>query len=217
MPAKYHTHPSDSPFGGIIQYRSYDIANIWALYYTCHIIILRAHPHMPPPAMIAAGVAAAQTGRYANLIGQIAAGIMPSLRSPHWNPSVGACLCEICMPLFFAGIQYREAEQRAWLVSRVREIEARTGWASLGMVAHGCETSWVKAWEAGKGPKYVRVPVDKMDVNDERVSRRGGHLDPTSQPKDLSDRRYIHVNPSTRVHWAVGLLAEEQDMERVVE
>ena len=81
------------------------------------------------------------------------------------------------------------------------------------MIAIGCETAWVKAWEAGRGPKYVRVLVDKGD-GDERVTRKGGHLDPTSMPQDWSDRRFIHVNPSTRVHWAVGLLAEEQDLKR---
>lgn len=219
LPSEFH-HPQPqpaSPFGGILQYRSYDIANIWALYYMCHIILLRAHPHMPPAAMVASGVAAVQTAPYANLIGQIAAGIHPPPKDAPLNPSVGACLCEVCIPLFFAGVQYREPAQRAWLVHRLRDIEGRTGWGSLGMIAHGCETAWVKAAEAGRGPPWTRTPVDEGNGSDERITRRGGHYDPISEPKDYSDRRFIHVNPSTRVHWAVGLLAMEEDLERDVE
>lgn len=172
---------------------------------------------MPPAAMIAAGVAASQTALYANLIGQIGAGISPPAKGQPLNPSVGACLCEICMPLFFAGVQYHDPAQRAWLVMRVRDTEARTGWASLGMIAHGCETAWVKAGEAGRGPPWTRMPFNEGDGTDERITRRGGHNDPSSPPKDETDRRFIHVNPSTRVHWAVGLLATEEDVERDVE
>jgi len=217
LPSEYRHAPTPPPpFGSVLEYRSYDTANIWALYYMSHIILLRSHPHMPPAAMIAAGVAAPQTAPYAALIGQIAAGIALPARGQPLNPSVGACLCEVCMPLFFAGVQYREAAQRTWLVERVREIERRTGWASLGMIALGCETAWVKAAEAGRGPPWNRLYVDEGRGEDERVTRRGGHLDPQTPPKDLTDRRFIHVNPSTRVHWAVGLLAEDED-EREVE
>jgi hypothetical protein len=219
LPSEYYhaQPPPQSPFGGVLQYRRYDIANIWALYYMCHIILLRSHPHMPPAAMMAAGVAAGQTATYANLIGQIAVGLSPPAKGQPLNPSVGACLCEICMPLFFAGVQFRDSAQRVWLVHRLRDTEARTGWASLGMIAHGCETAWVKAGETGRGPPWTRMPVDGGDESDERVTRRGGHNDPLSQPKDETDRRFIHINPSTRVHWAVGLLAEEEDVERDVD
>jgi len=212
LPAEYgHPPQPESPFGSVLQYRSYDTANIWALYYTCHIILLRGHPHMPPASMVAASVAAAQTAPYAKLIGQIAAGIaLPSKGQP-LNPSVGACLCEICMPLFFAGVQYRDEAQRHWLLARVRGIEERTGWASLGMIALGCERAWMKAAEAGRGPPWTRTQVNEGDGSDERITGRGGHLDPYSPPKDFTDRRFIHVNPPTRVHWAVGLLADEHD------
>jgi hypothetical protein len=203
-----------SPFGGVLQYRGYDIACLWAMYYMCHIILLRAHPHMPPAAMVAAGVADAQTALYANLIGQIAYGMDPPSKGQALNPSVGACLCEICMPLFFAGVQFRDLAQRMFLVRRVRYTETVTGWASLGMIAHGCETAWVKAWEAGRGPPWTRIPADEGDGTDERITRRGGHFDPTSPPKDESDRRNIHRNLATRVHWAVGLLEEDGDIER---
>ena len=220
LSAEYNHQPAfDSPFGGVLQYRSYDIAVIWGMYYMTNIILLRSHPHMPPASMVAAGIAAPQTAQYAQLIGQIGYGLAPTPRGQPLNPSLGAALCEICMPLFFAGVQYRDAAQREWLTTRVRDIERRTGWASVGMIAHGCETAWEKAAEAGRGPPYQRRRVDHIEYlsGDDRLRKRGAahhfeQADPTI--KDLTDKRYIHVHPATRVHWAMGLLSLEEDVER---
>ena len=151
---------------------SYDIAVLWALYYSAHIVALRAHPHMPPAAMMAAGVAVGQTAHYANLIGRIAAGMMPRPVVQPLNPSLGAALCEVTLPLFFAGVQYADPQQRIWLVSRVREVEALTGWASVGMIAQGCETAWEKAAMGGRGPPYMRSQTERHAAI--RVSRRKG-------------------------------------------
>jgi hypothetical protein len=221
LSAEYHHQPAlDSPFGGVLQYRSYDIAILWAVFYMTNIILLRSHPHMPPAAMVAAGIAAPQTAQFAQMIGQISFGIVPTPRGQPLNPSLGASLCEICMPLFFAGVQFQAATQRHWLVTHVRDIEARTGWASVGMIAHGCETAWEKAAEAGRGPPYQRVKVDQLGYlsSDDRVRQRGGPDAPITDepPKDLSDRRCAHFYPPTRVHWAMGLLSGEEDVERSV-
>jgi hypothetical protein len=215
LSAEFH-QPQPTPFGPALQYRSYDVATLWALYYMSYIIAIRSHPHMPAPAMMAAGVAAQQTAPFATLIGQIAGGIVPPHPGQAMNPSLGASLCEVAMPLFFAGIQYQDPGQRAWLVRHVRDIEARTGWASVGMIAQGCETAWVKAFEAGRGPPYQRTKEEwhMEKALDARISREGGHYDGGApDPLDMTDRRWASTNAATRVHWAMGLLSVEEDVD----
>lgn len=209
-----YARPQLTPFGAALHYRSYDIGVSWALYYMCQIILTRSHPAMPPAAMMAAGVAAAHTAHFANGIGRIAAGIIPTPATQPLNPSLGAALVEATMPLFFAGVQYVDAAQRAWLVARIAEVEARTGWASAGLIARGCETAWVRAAEAGRGPGYTRVL--KRESSDERVSRIRSE-DRGEPPRDLTDRRFVYVNASTRVHWAMGILSAEEDVRRIEE
>jgi hypothetical protein len=210
--------PIETPFGPAIIYRSHDIANLWALYYMAYIIALRSHPHMPPAAMMAAGIMAHQTAEFAQIIGQIAGGIVPPTAGRELNPGLGAALCEVSMPLFFAGVQYQAPPQRHWLVSNLQNIEARTGWASVGMIAQGCETSWVKAHEAGRGPPWERTKAEwHHDVSggkDNRVARDNDSIDGDGGPleqADMTDRRWASTNPATRVHWAMGLLSVEED------
>ncbi|KAK0650429.1 putative transcriptional regulatory protein C15D4.02 [Lasiodiplodia hormozganensis] len=219
--------PIPSPFGPALQYRSFDIAVLWAQYHMLEIILARSHPTMPPAAMMAAGVAAQQTAHWAKDIGRIVAGIFSGL-GPHGaplNPSIGAALIECIMPLFFAGIQYVDAAQRDWLVVNVKDIEARTGWASAGLVANGCQKVWERAGLAGRGPPYVYRREDPDKNPDERISGRkeeraaseGRSLtqeEEEAAKNELSDRRYIWTNPGTRVHWAMGILSEEQDLIR---
>ncbi|KKY21787.1 putative c6 finger domain [Diplodia seriata] len=221
------TTPIPSPFGPALQYRSFDIAVLWSQYHMLEIILTRSHPSMPPAAMMAAGVAAQQTARLATDIGRIVAGIFSGL-GPHGaplNPSIGAALIECIMPLFFAGIQYVDPHQRDWLVVNVKDIEARTGWASAGLVANGCQKVWERAGLAGRGPRYDYRREDPDKNPDERISGRkeeraaseGRSLtqeEEEAAKQELSDRRYIWTNPGTRVHWAMGILSEEQDLIR---
>ncbi|KAK7733459.1 hypothetical protein SLS57_000474 [Botryosphaeria dothidea] len=220
-----YTTPIPTPFGSALQYRSFDIAVLWAQYHMLEIILARSHPSMPPAAMMAAGIAARETARWATDIGRIAAGIFSGL-GPHGsplNPSIGAALIECVMPLFFAGIQYTDAAQRDWLVVNVKDIEARTGWASAGLVANGCQKVWEKAGQAGRAPPYVYRREDPSHNPDERISGRkeeraaseGRTLTKEEEEAgkgELSDRRYLWTNPGTRVHWAMGILSEEHDL-----
>jgi hypothetical protein len=144
-----------TPFGPALTHRSYDISIIWALLHLSKIILLRSHPAMPPAAMMAAGVGAPATQPYAALIGRIAASMHLPL-GDNLSPFLGSVLTESTMPLFFAGIQYQDAAQREWTVTRLLEIDRRTGWASAGVIARGCETSWEKAAAMGRGPPYER-------------------------------------------------------------
>ncbi|KAK8431264.1 hypothetical protein IWX49DRAFT_607894 [Phyllosticta citricarpa] len=221
-----------TPFGPALQYRSFDIAVLWAQYHMLTIILARCHPSMPPAAIMAAAVAASTTAGPANDIGRIAAGVMPPplpssappserAKLAELNPSIGAALIEVIMPLFFAGIQYTEHAQREWLVTHVADIENRTGWASAGLVANGCQKVWERAGRAGRGPVWVyrregaskdeRRSGRKSDnaVGSPREDGAGGAAD-----ADATDRRFVWTNPATRVHWAMGILSAEEDVIR---
>jgi hypothetical protein len=162
-----------TPFGPLLRHRSYDISLIWALLHLAKILILRSHPAMPPAAQIAAGVCAPATAPYAMLIGRIAASIP---LGDELSPFLGAVLTESTMSLFFAGVQYQDARQREWLVTRLLEVMKRTGWASAGQVARACETSWEKAAEIGRGPPYVR----RTKVFEENLVHGPGFFDDSS-------------------------------------
>ncbi|KAK7553863.1 hypothetical protein IWX92DRAFT_305692 [Phyllosticta citricarpa] len=212
-----------TPFGPALQYRSFDIAVLWAQYHMLTIILARCHPSMPPAAIMAAAVAASTTAGPANDIGRIAAGVMPPplpssappserAKLAELNPSIGAALIEVIMPLFFAGIQYTEHAQREWLVTHVADIENRTGWASAGLVANGCQKVWERAGRAGRGPVWVyrREGASK----DERRSGRKSDNAGGAADADATDRRFVWTNPATRVHWAMGILSAEEDVIR---
>ena len=204
-----HMPPLSTPFGPALYYRTHGIANIWTLYYCGRIISLRVHPSMPPAAMAAAGIAAQRTAHWANTIGRINGGLQPSSTTVPLHPAHGAALMDACMGLFHAGVQYRDAAQRGWTITKLRDVARMTGWQTSALIASGCERAWMKAYEDGKGPPYERT-MNKT-AKDDRVAGRS--RDPNQgPPKDNNDRRFIHVNPGTRVYWAMGILSAEEDM-----
>lgn len=98
--------PEMTPFGPALTYRTYSIAGIWMSYYMGLIVLHRAHPSMPPVAVIAAGMAAQQTGRWANEIARICAGLHEDTTHVATTSTlVGAAFIESCFPLFVAGVQ----------------------------------------------------------------------------------------------------------------
>jgi len=100
--------PIQTPFGTALQYRTYGIAGIWMNYYMALIACHRAHPSMPPAAMMAASITAQQTAFFANEIGRISAGISPDCSmTTQVSPGVGAALIESSTCLFVAGVQVR--------------------------------------------------------------------------------------------------------------
>jgi hypothetical protein len=154
------------PFGQTLTYSSYDIACIWALYYATHLTALRCHPDESPYTIIAAQAAHNKTYKYAELIGRIAAGMMPYEVAHPLSPSHGALLVEVAVPLVLAGLEFRYGGQRNFVVRRLRALEKMTGWSSLGMMALGCENHWKDAAARGMAPDYVPM--------DERSSPEGG-------------------------------------------
>ncbi|EPE31307.1 Zn2/Cys6 DNA-binding protein [Glarea lozoyensis ATCC 20868] len=150
--------PIQTPFGPALQYRTYGIAGIWMNFYMALIACHRAHPSMPPAAMMAAGIAARETAQYANELGRIAAGIYPDMETATAvNPGVGAALIESATPLFISGVQYQSPAQRAYIITHLHTVARLTGWQTALAIANGCETCWIKTAEIGRGPPYTRL------------------------------------------------------------
>ncbi|PGH00879.1 white-opaque regulator 1 [Blastomyces parvus] len=201
--------PIATPFGPALQYRTHTIACIWAILYTGRIILERGQPGMPPEAMVAAGICAFRTGQFANSIGRIVAGIYYPQQfdedTANLIPSLSAVLIELLIPLFYAGVQYADAAQRGWTIAKLRNIARLTGTDSATAVASGCETAWTKAFEAGRGPPYQRTmsPMAHVDQGQGTVSL---------MPSD--DRKFVTVNRSASLTWAMGLLSLQGDYTR---
>jgi hypothetical protein len=96
-----------TPFGGPpAHYKTYSIAGIWMNYNMGMIVLHRAHPNMPPVAMIAAVRTADETKRYAMEIGRISAGLEDHLcHQKEVSTLVGAALIESAFCLFVAAVQ----------------------------------------------------------------------------------------------------------------
>lgn len=98
--------PENTPFGPALMYRTYSIAGIWMNYYMGLIALQRAHPSMPPIAMIAAGMSAQQTAPWAYTVARIAAGLHEDTSHVSAvSTLVGAAFIESGFCLFVAGIQ----------------------------------------------------------------------------------------------------------------
>ncbi|KAL4875302.1 hypothetical protein BJY04DRAFT_166453 [Aspergillus karnatakaensis] len=198
------TIPITSPFGPALQYRTHNIGSLWGFYYTGRIVLLRLHPSMPAGMMKAAGVAGSVTAGLAQTIGQIVAGVyVPQAGVEGFSPTLGSCLIEITVPLFFGGVQYMNPEQRAWTIAVLNDISRQTGWKSADAIARGCEKAWMATAEAGRGPSYKRV--------DDITTR----LPPVWKYAELeanSERRFVTVS-KPQITFAMGLLSLEDDLE----
>ncbi|KAI1497701.1 hypothetical protein F5X99DRAFT_357250 [Biscogniauxia marginata] len=231
-----------TPFGLAAHYRTYSIAGVWMNYYMGLIVLHRAHPTMPPVAMMAAGLSARTTAPYAMELGRIAAGMEENISHlMAVSTLMGAALIECAFPLFVAGIQYQEAPQRHWLIQRLHDIARLTGWQSARQIAEGCESAWCKTAQMGRGPPYQRssdlnrgMPNSMIWGNPRRIDRRirevdgDGGDDSRDQDIDNNNNSSSHNNNNTtnssrkivlakgeKAFYAMGLLAVEQDLERL--
>jgi hypothetical protein len=192
-----------SPFGPALQYRTYQIAGVWLALYMGLIVCMRAHPSMPPAMAVAAGIAAPQTAFFANQIGRIVAGVAP-VNATEVTPGTGGLIIETCVPVFTAAVQYQDSAQRNWIIEQLLDVTRLTGWQTASAIATGCERSWSRAAEIGRGPPYKRsLP--------ERPPRPSAVLPNSSNP----NRTLIIANKTSRVHWAMGLLAVQEDLDEL--
>jgi hypothetical protein len=120
-PDVYPAEPT--PFGPAAHYKTYSIAGIWMNLNMGYLMLHRAHPAMPPFAMVAAGISAQRTAGYAMEIGRIAAGLEENItRLEAVSTMVAAALIESCFCLFVAGIQVCAVLSTLSPVSRCSEL-----------------------------------------------------------------------------------------------
>jgi hypothetical protein len=129
-------------------------------------------------------------------------------------------------------VQYQDPKQREWLITRLVDIDRRTGWASAGTIAKGCETAWEKAAAMGRGPPYKRrtrrvgeegpllyEETERGHQGDQRgrdegetSARDGG---PIGGRQGNDERGFVvKNNPPT---WAQNLLGTEEDLRASME
>lgn len=226
----------DTPFGGLLQFRTYAVAGIWMNYYMGLIVLHRCHPSMPPAAMQAAGIAAHKTAHYANQIGRIAAGLTDD-RPANYQIStlLSAAFIESSFCLFVAGVQvcdralatlrgpkgrcctdecicfqFNDNAQRRWVVQRMLDIAHLTGWQSARQIANGCESCWVKAHKMGRGPPYeLRAQINDSPSSVWQNPRR---LDQRLHELGPEEEKQLVLTKSEQTHFALGLLGVEEDL-----
>ncbi|KAK4145874.1 fungal transcriptional regulatory-like protein [Dichotomopilus funicola] len=191
--------PEMTPFGPALMYRTYSIAGIWLNYYMGLIVLHRSHPSMPPVAVIAAGMAAPQTGRWANEIARICAGL-------HEDTTHVSAISTL----------FQDIHQRHWAIRRLRDITRLTGWQSARQIADGCESGWNKAAEVGRGPPYHSPPeLGPIFHDGESVWNRPRRIDRRIQELEASESRLVLAR-SEQAHYAMGLLSVENDLDALV-
>ncbi|KAL3466319.1 hypothetical protein BJX64DRAFT_12377 [Aspergillus heterothallicus] len=201
------TIPIYSPFGPALQYRTHNMGSLWAFYYIGRILLLRLHPCMHAAMMVATGYAGAATARHAQTMGRIAAGVYGPQSQHHgpegFNPTLGACLIEVTVGLFFAAVQYVDHEQRDWTIALLNDVSRLTGIKSSDAIARGCKTAWEAASKRPGGPPpyepSVREPpawtyYKETEINTER------RWVPVSKPK------------APILSWAMGILSLEDNI-----
>ncbi|KAE8377644.1 hypothetical protein BDV26DRAFT_206714 [Aspergillus bertholletiae] len=201
--------PISTVFGPALQYRTHTIAVIWGYYYIGRILLHRMHPSMPPAMMVAAGVAAPTTIEFSQIIGKIAAGIyypqLFNLEAGSLSPTLGSCLIEITVPIFFAAVQFTDPLQREWTVTKLRTVSRLTGWKASDAIVHGCESAWRAAAKQGRGPPYH--PPDEAVAHQHPAWMSGTER----QDNENSERRFVKVKPPY-ARYATGVLGLEDDM-----
>lgn len=142
----------ESPFGPSLFFATLDIACSWATIHMIRIFVNRVHPHMPAHGMIANRIAARQNKPHADLIGRIVAGVVALKNSESLTPEYAAALTDLSIDMFVAGVQFVDQRQRDWLIAVLTDIERSCAFGTAGVIAMGCQASWLRASKAGGGP-----------------------------------------------------------------
>jgi hypothetical protein len=102
--------------------------------------------------------------------------------------------------------------QRAWLVQKCQDITRLTGWQTAQTIGAACETSWIKAAEAGRGPPYAKATENRLsDSVMYPYSRRVDHV----LLERGHDNSKLKVTRTDKVHYALGLLGVEDDFKNL--
>jgi hypothetical protein len=99
-----------------------------------------------------------------------------------------------------------------WTINRLLDIARLTGWESSHAVITGCEGSWTKLAELGRGPPYTRTTDQMPHVNMLEEAKKGRRLDQALRGGDGK----IVIQETERAHFALGLLGFEDDFDNMI-
>lgn len=229
----FHSLPEDATatdqvFGPPLRYKDPLVACMWSLYYLGRIMHRRYHPHSPPAMMISAGVNAPFTQEDAETIGKINAGLLESqvelAKAGSINPTLVAALQEMSFPLMFAGVQYRNVQQRQCTLDNLLDLAKSAAWKSAYAVASALEAAWTAQGEMGRGPPYERTLGHRDPsggLRHQRVSSSAPrnvyeHAESKHESRFVShDRGLITTYADARAYWAIGVLSSAEDMQEM--
>lgn len=80
---------------------------------------------------------------------------------------------------------------------------------NIFQVASGCETSWVKAGEMGRGPPYTRTRDERVSPQVVNVTRNGERA--AMQQQQATDQGFV-ISTHQRIHYAIGILGVQDDL-----
>ena len=102
-----------------------------------------------------------------------------------------------------------------WTINRLLDIARLTGWQSSHSVIAGCEGSWTKLAELGRGPPYTRTSDRPPPVHrSEEEIRRSRRIDKAVREMRAGDGKIV-IHETERAHFAIGLLGFEEDFEKI--
>lgn len=97
------------------------------------------------------------------------------------------------------------------MIRHLRDITRLTGWQSAERIATGCESSWIKAAQLGRGPPYQRAPeTEPVPVARWQNPRQ---IDRFIHEVETGEVRRIQIPKAERASLALGLLSVERDLE----
>ena len=143
------------PFGHTVVYCTHALACWWAQFYMARILLRRVHPDIPAIASAAVKSAELETEDDALMVGRIIAGIIP-LDARIVHPATQGVLIESTMPLFIAGMQYKNFAQRSWTVKAFETIERCTGWKFAKQASLAIRQLWKRADSLGRGRQLFK-------------------------------------------------------------
>lgn len=94
----------------------------------------------------------------------------------------------------------------------MHDVTRLTAWQTATVVAHGCESTWTRAAQMGRGPPYVRAPDLRESHGSVWDRPRRLQNEFKKAGEGIGEETRVVVARADRTHYALGLLGVEDDM-----
>lgn len=111
-------------------------------------------------------------------------------------------------------LQYQDHAQRTFTVEKLHDIRRLTGWESAASIARGCQTSWIKSAEMGRGAPWTRI--SRADNGNDGSGNIGNQrmIDKALLEQGSSSEKFV-IQPKDRAQFALGVLGIEEDLDNL--